>query len=127
MMPTLALRFSIRSRICCFISGSGAAIECTNSAHDLVELTSFQFGIDRERNDLFGGTFGMRTRPLLIAEIREARLKVKRQRIVDRAADLLVREESSQVVPTLHPQGVLIEDRFVGAVHAGRYHVVELA
>src|SRR5690606_27317715 len=67
---------------------------------------------DREGENFAAGAFGLRQIAGLVAEVAEALLKVQRDRIIDRGADLLGLERRKDRVPTTSADAsdVLIED-----------------
>ena len=71
-----------------------------------------ELGEDRERERLCGGLLRLREVPDLASEVREALLKVERDRVVDRVADLSLGEAILQRVaaPLPHPDDELVED-----------------
>src|SRR5579872_4158659 len=90
-----------------------SAIESSNGVDDFIELRSRQLGIDRQGQDFLRGAFRLGAASFLVPDVREARLQVQREGIVDRVADAACLEGGLQIVAAVGPDGVLIEDRLV--------------
>src|SRR5678815_79263 len=111
-----ALRSSSFASSRFFIVASSAAIELSHRADDFIELRSCQFRIDGQRDHFLRCLLTLGKRPGLVSEILEARLKMKRQRIIDRAADSFFLQVLLQFVTSCHPKGVLVVDRNICGV-----------
>src|SRR5215208_3520228 len=115
-MPSTALRSSSFASNRFFIVISSAAIKLSHRTDDFIELRIGQFRIDRQRDDFLCCLLTLRKCSGLVAEVLEARLKMKRQRIVNRAADSFLLQMLLQFVTSRHPKGVLIVDRDIRGV-----------
>src|SRR5687767_9675440 len=112
--PTRAVRFSIFWRRRSFVDiRILSLVKVTDGADHFVLLCARELGKDGYRDHFASGSFGFRQRSFLVSEIREARLEVQRQRIVDRVANLLRAQMRLELVAPLDAQRVLVEDRNV--------------
>src|SRR5687768_13069221 len=111
--PTTAERRSIFASSASCMDGRSAAIEPAHPGDHLVQLRPGELGEHRQRQHFGGRTLRFRTLPLLVAQVREARLEMEGQRIVDRRADALLLQVRLEGIPTLRAQRVLIVDRLV--------------
>src|SRR3954464_10117839 len=95
--------------------------EGVEAAGDFVELCARQFRKDGERKHFARGALTLGALTLAIPKVREARLQMERQRVVDGRPDSPVLEEGLQRITTSvrHANGVLIEDRLVFRRHVG--------
>src|SRR4029079_7674789 len=100
-------------------------IKCSHVFDYLVELSVRQLRVDRQRENFTGRALGLRTASSFVTEVREAGLQVERQRIIDRAADPLLLEETLKLVTPRNAQRVLIENRLVGGINRRQRHAVD--
>src|SRR5688572_5148741 len=111
-----ALRSASFCRSRSFMSVSArfsVAIELPDGSDDCVELRLGQLRIDRKRQNLLRRALAFGERTLGVLEIGEARLQVKRQRIVDRMTDALRLEMGGELIAARHAKRVLVVDRHV--------------
>src|SRR5215212_2661889 len=108
-MPTTADLSLMRDRTCSFIAGGverdvprgGSTAEARpHGADDLVELRARQLRIDGEREHFVRGALRLGAAARLVVQVREAGLKVQRERVVDRRADAALLEMRLQLVAT---------------------------
>src|SRR5438067_7391218 len=87
------------------------AIKFPYRADNLVELIFRQLWIDRKRDNFFCRALAFWKLPFAEAEISEAGLKMKRQRVINRVTDFARLEIRLQIVASLRTQRVLIVNR----------------
>src|SRR5437773_12205221 len=100
MIPTRAVRRSILSSSRSFIAIS-SCVKVANCTHHFVELRPGQLREHRERDDFPRRALGLRERPFLVSEVREARLEMERKRVIHGAADLPGAQVLLQLVAAL--------------------------
>src|SRR5678816_74718 len=93
-----------------------ASVKRAHRSDDFIELALGQLREDRQRYHLCRRTLGLGTAPRLVTEVREARLKVERERIVNRSADTPFLQKGLQIVAAGNAERVLIEDRDIAPV-----------
>src|SRR5258708_869981 len=99
------------------------AIEFPHRPDHLIELTFLQLWIDRKRDNLFCSALALRKPSFFEAEVSEARLEMKRQRVVNRVTDFTRLEIRLQIVTPLGTQRVLVVNRNVLRIDSRRSHV----
>jgi hypothetical protein len=108
------------------MSYAAASKEGSHCLDHFVELRRGEFGKNGQRQHFERRAFGLGTLPLQVPEIREARLQVQRERIVDRAADTAILEMRLQRLALRHPDRVLVVDRGVGGIDKRRDYIGEI-
>src|SRR5215213_9292580 len=96
------------------------AIEFLDGRYNGVELFFGQLRVNRKRQDFSRGPLALGAGAFGIAEIREARLKMERQWVVDVVSDSVGREVGGQLVSARYAQRVLVVDRHVSWFDDGR-------
>src|SRR6266516_4655227 len=84
--------------------------EFRDRAHDTLLLIEGELAVDRNRQALGGGAFGVREVAATMAEVRETGLQVKRHGIVDLIADAALVKVSLQRVAFGCTDDELVED-----------------
>src|SRR3989441_4557369 len=102
----------------------GLPVKHGNRLHDVPPLGRGQLRIDRDRQNFARGALRFRTVLGSIAEVAEAFLQVQRNRVVDLGPDAGVGEIRLQLVASLHPQHVLVEDVPVAPTLPGRHDAI---
>src|SRR5580765_452588 len=100
-----------------------ASVERAHRSDDFIELALGQLREDWQRYHLCRRSLGLWTAPRLVAQVRETRLKMERERVVDRIADTSFLQEGLQIVAAGNAERVLIEDRNVTRFHVRRLDV----
>src|SRR3954469_10717735 len=111
MIATVALRSSIRSSKRSFIGRS--PVESADGIDDFVELAAVEFREDGQRQNFLRRALGFGTAAFAVSEVREARLEMQRQWIVNRRANLLALQICLQVIAPVGANSILVEDRLV--------------
>src|SRR6266851_4571575 len=99
------------------------AIEFPHHPDDLVELTFPQLGIDRKRDNFFCSALALGKLPCSEAEVSEAGLEMKRQRVINRVTDFARLEIRLQIVSPLRTQRVLVVNRNILRIDRRGSHV----
>ena len=91
-------------------SGFGHLDEFGDGADDNTLLRSGELGVDGKREALCGSAFRRRKVAAVVTQIAEARLKMKRHRVVDLRANTALGQVGSEIVASCRADDKLIED-----------------